>query len=255
MPIASSRIALQLWTLRHHLQSTGDIARSFARVRELGFEQVELGGLPALEPGELRRLAEAAGLRILASHEDPAELLAEPAKVADRLAALGCRLAVFARPHQPLTTIDDVLALADALSRAGEQLRSRGRLLTYLNRAHDFRKVGGKAILDLLYEHADPFLVHAELDTYFVQLGGGDPAAYCARLSGRLPLLHVKDFGVGEDERPVAAPLGDGNLNFPVILREAEAAACENYVIEQDVAPGDDAFAAIAKSLRHLTSL
>jgi sugar phosphate isomerase/epimerase len=255
MPIDPRRIALSLWTVRRHLQSSAEIARSFERVREIGYEQVELVGLPPLPARELRELADAAGLRICASHEDPLEIVEEPRRVADRLEALGCRLVVYPRPHLPLTTLEQVAELSDALSRAGELLRSRGRLLAYHNHALEFRKLGGKAILDLIYERTDPFMVHAELDTYCVQLGGGDPAGYCARLSGRLPLLQLTDYAVGDDDQPTTAALGEGNLNLPVILREAEAAACELYVVEQDPAPDDDAFSLIAKSFGYLTSL
>lgn len=255
MPIESRRIALQLGTLRRHLQSPGEIGKTFERVRAIGFEQVELPSMALLPAAELRQLADASGLRIVAAHENPRELVEEPGRVADRLEVLGCRLAVYPRPHLPLTTGDEIAALADELSEAGELLRSRGRLLAYHNHALEFRKLSGRAILDLLYERMDPFMVHAELDTYFVQLGGGDPAAYCARLSGRLPLLQLDDFVIGDGEQPVTAPLGDGNLNLRVIVREAEAAACELYVVEQEPAPEIDAFAAITKSFRYLTSL
>jgi sugar phosphate isomerase/epimerase len=255
MPIESRRIALQLGTLWRHLQSPAEIGTTFERVRAIGFEQVELPSEPLLPAAELRQLADASGLRIVAAHESARELVQEPRRVADRLEVLGCRLAVYPRPDVPLTTRDQVAGLADALSRAGEVLRSRGRLLAYHNHALEFRKLSGRAILDLLYERMDPFMVHAELDTYFVQLGGGDPAAYCARLSGRLPLLQLDDYVIGEGEQPATAALGDGNLNLRVIVREAEAAACELYVIEQEPAPEVDAFAAIAKSFRYLTSL
>jgi sugar phosphate isomerase/epimerase len=70
-----------------------------------------------------------------------------------------------------------------------------------------------------------------------------------------LPLLQLDDYVIGEDEQPATAALGDGNLNLPVILREAEAAACELYVVEQEPGPGVDAFAAIARSFRYLSSL
>lgn len=255
MPIDSRRVALSLWTLRRHTQDRAGLARTLERVRELGYEQIELGGSAPLPATELRQLADAAGLKVVASQESPHELVEEPRRVADRLETLGCRLAVYPEPHLPLTRIEEVHGLADALSRAGEVLRSRGRLLAYHNRALEFRRIAGKAILDLLFERADPFLVHAELDTYFVQLGGGDPAGYCARLSGRLPLLRLKDYAIGQNEQPATAALGEGNLNLPVILREAEAGACELYVVEQDPAPDSDAFEAAAKSLRYLKSL
>jgi sugar phosphate isomerase/epimerase len=254
MPIDSRRIGLQLSTLRRHLQSRDEIAKALTRVREVGYEQVELGGLAPLPASELRQLADAVGLRIVSSHESALEIVEEPLKIAERLGELGCRFVAYPFPHVPLTTLDQVFALADALSRAGEVLRSHGKLLTYHNHGVEFQRLGGKAILDWLYERSDPFMVHSELDTYYVQLGGGDPAGYCARLSGRLPLLHLQDYAIDEHGQPVTAPLGRGNLNLWKILLEAEAAACEHYIVAQDPAPGVDAFAEVALSLRYLQS-
>ncbi len=254
MPGPSRHIALQLWTLREHLQTREDVPRTFERLRSIGFEQVELySGLP-LAARELKRIADGAGLGICASHEEPAAVVSEPARVAERLHQLGCRYAVYPQPHRPLETIEQVLELADQLTLAGEVLRRSGQLLTYHNHALEFRKLGGKAILDWLYERSDPVMLHAELDTYWVQAGGADPAAYCARLSGRLPLVHLKDYAIDAQHRPATAALGDGNLNFLVIVREADAAACEHYVIEQD-ATGADAFEEVARSLRYLKTL
>lgn len=254
MPLESRKIALQLYTIRDHLKTADDVARSFARVREIGYEHVQLSGLGAMPTAQIKELAVAAGLGICATHEDGREIVEEPRKVADRLSELGCRFTAYPFPHQPLETLDQVFKLADDLSRAGEVLRSRGQLLTYHNHAIEFRKLGGKAILDWLYERSDPLMVHGEIDTYWVQAGGGDPAGYCARLSGRLPLLHLKDYAINAENEPVMAALGEGNLNFPTILREADAAGCEWYIVEQDRG-FTDAFESIAVSLRYLRAL
>jgi len=252
MAFASRRVALQLWTLREHLASADEATRSLERVRALGYEHVELCEGLALPVSELGRLARAAGLGVCSAHLSGRSIVEETSQVADLLSELGCRLAVYPHPHVPLDTLSQVFELADRLSQAGEVLRARGRLLAYHNHALEFRKLEGRAILDWLYERMDPFLVHAELDTYWVQLGGGDPARYCARLSGRLPLLHLKDYAVDAEQRPITAALGEGNLNLPVILREAESAACEWYVIEQEPAASDP-FASIATSLAYLS--
>jgi len=254
MAFDSSRIALQLWTLRDHLQTADDVARTFARVREIGYQHVQLSGLGPIPDAQVRKLADAAGLGICATHEPAREIVEEPRKVADRLSTFGCRFTSYPFPHVPLETLDQVFALADSLSQAGEVLRSRGQLLTYHNHAIEFRKLGGKAILDWLYERTDPVMVHGALDTYWVQAGGGDPAGYCARLSGRLPLLHLKDYAITPENEPTTAALGEGNLNFPTILREAQAAGCEWYIVEQDNGFVDP-FAAIATSLKYLKSL
>jgi sugar phosphate isomerase/epimerase len=248
------QIALQLYTIRDHLKTAAEVARSFARVREIGYEHVQLSGLAAMPTAQVKALAADAGLGICATHEDGREIVEEPRKVADRLSELGCRYAAYSFPHRPLESLEHVFELADELSRAGEVLRSRGQLLTYHNHALEFRKLGGKAILDWLYERTDPVMVHGELDTYWVQAGGGDPAAYCARLSGRLPLLHLKDYAIDERSEPVMAALGEGNLNFRTILREADAAGCEWFIVEQDRGCADP-FESIAVSLRYLKSL
>jgi sugar phosphate isomerase/epimerase len=254
MALDSRRIALQLWTLRDHLKTEDDVARTFARVREIGYEHVELAGLGSMTAAQMKRRADDAGLGICSTHEQGADVVQEPRRVADTLSALGCRFTAYPFPHVPLDTLDQVSALADDLSRAGEVLRSRGQLLTYHNHAIEFRKLQGKAILDWLYERTDPVMVHGELDTYWVQAGGGDPAGYCARLSGRLPLLHLKDYAIDDKNEPIMAALGQGNLSFPTILREAESAGCEWYIVEQDRG-FTDPFAAIATSLAYLKSL
>lgn len=251
MTPAPRRIALQLWTLREHLRTPAEVARTFERVRQIGYEHVELAGLCSMPAREIKQLADDSGLNICSAHLDPREIIQETSKVADTLSELGCRCVAYPHLHVPLETLDQVSALADDLTRAGEALRRRGRLLTYHHHATEFRRLDGKAILDWLFDRTDPLLVHAELDTYWVQYGGGDPARYCARLSGRLPLLHLKDYAIDGAGRPVTAALGEGNLNFTTILREAESAACDWYVVEQDCPP-EAAFQAIATSLAFL---
>ena len=252
MAFDARRIALDTSTL--HLKTSEDVGRSFAQLREIGYERLQLGAALAVPPTTLRQLADAAELKICAAYADARQVVEQPKQVADTLGALGCRLVVYPEPHVPLGTLDQVFALCDALSRAGEVLRSRGLQLCYRNQAREFRRLGGKAILDWIYERTDPILVQGELDTYGVQAGGAEPAGYAARLSGRLPLLLLRDYGISPENQPEAVALGDGNLSLTRILREAEAAACDWYVVGQ-AASVQQPFAALAKSLTYLKSL
>jgi sugar phosphate isomerase/epimerase len=227
----SRQIALELGPFRDQLASPDGLARHLERAAEIGFRSLVLGDLGQLQPEEVRRLADAVGLKICAARGEPTAILEQPAAFAERLATLGCRLGIYSAPKQALDTQDQVFELADALSRAGEAMRTRGRLLTFRNSISVFRKLSGKAILDWLYERSDGVMLHAALDTFCVQAGGGDPAGYCARLSGRMPLLLLRDYAIAGDDQAVAAPLGWGNLSLPIILREADVGACEHYVV------------------------
>jgi sugar phosphate isomerase/epimerase len=254
MAVDLRRVALELATLHEHLKTTEDAARSLAQVREIGYERVTLGLATAAAAATLKQQADAAGLTIVAACADAREIVEQPKRVADMLSTLGCRLVIYPQPHAPLATLDQVFALCDDLSRAGELLRSRGQQLCYRNHALEFRRLGGKAILDWIYERTDPILVQGALDTYGVQAGGAEPAGYCARLSGRLPLLLLQDYAISPKNEPFEAALGDGNLSLSRILREAEAAACDWYVVGQGGSV-EAPFAAIARSLSFLKSL
>jgi sugar phosphate isomerase/epimerase len=103
----------------------------------------------------------------------------------------------------------------------------------------EFRKVDGRLVLDVLYSETDPNNLQGEIDTYWVQYGGGNPVEWCAKLSGRLPLLHLKDYRISAEHTPEFAEIGYGNLNWTEIVKTAEASGCEWFIIEQDTCPGD----------------
>ena len=54
-------------------------------------------------------------------------------------------------------------------------LAAAGLVLTYHNHALEFTRTDGRLALELIYEKTDPAHLQAEIDTYWVQTGGGDP--------------------------------------------------------------------------------
>ena len=98
-------------------------------------------------------------------------------------------------------------------------------------------RFGERTGLDIIYEESDPKGLMAEPDTYWIQHGGGSPSAWCRKLAGRLPLVHLKDMAmVPIDGRPqqVFAEVGEGNLDWPAILEACRAGGCQWYIVEQD---------------------
>jgi sugar phosphate isomerase/epimerase len=134
------------------------------------------------------------------------------------------------------------------LDRAGAVLRAAGQVLCYHNHGVELMKCGEGTMLDFIYAKTDPRNLQGELDTYWIQHGGGDPVEWCLRLKGRLPLLHIKDYTVQPDGVPTFASIGAGNLNWPAILGAAEFSGCEWFIVEQDTTPGDP-FDAVRASL------
>ena len=130
--------------------------------------------------------------------------------------------------------------LAAKLNAAGKVLADAGQVLSYHNHHIEFRRVAGKTILEHIYELTDPRYLKGEPDTYWIQVGGGEPTEWCNRLKGRLPQMHMKDYTItGPENKPTMAEIGNGNLNWKSIVQAADAAGCEWYIVEQDTCPSD----------------
>jgi sugar phosphate isomerase/epimerase len=93
--------------------------------------------------------------------------------------------------------------------------------------------------------------LQGEIDTYWIQHGGADPVAWCAKLANRLPLLHIKDYTVLPTGKPDFTTIGAGNLNWPGIIAAADKSGCAWFIVEQDFTPGDP-FDAVKQSFEYI---
>ena len=104
---------------------------------------------------------------------------------------------------------------------------------------YDFQQIAEKMPEDLM-----GFTV----DTYWVQVGGGDPAQWIEKLSGRVPCIHLKDCAFGQQMTVV----GEGNINFDRVFEKAEAAGTKYMLVEQDNFNGEDPFECLRRSYLYL---
>ncbi|MEK7413874.1 MAG: sugar phosphate isomerase/epimerase [Planctomycetota bacterium] len=242
--IPLSRLAVQLFTVREFCKDGASLTTSLRKLRAIGFGAVQVSGVGPIEPAEIRRICAGEGMTICATHEASKRIIEETDAIADRLDAMGCALTAYPHPHVPLTNLAEVRALAAALDVAGAKLKARGITLCYHNHDMEFRRVAGKPVLEWLYDLTEPGNLQGEPDTYWVQRGGGDPATWCRKLAGRLPIIHLKDFAyivnaAGEVKQAELCMVGDGNLDWAGILSAARDAGCQWYTIELDRCDGD----------------
>ena len=243
------QIALQLYTVRE--RAADDLAGTLKAVSAAGYRAVELAGLPDTPPGELARLLDEAGLRVVASHERIERLRDDVTAVADRLEAVGCpRVVVPWMPEEDRRTADDVSRFAAELGTFAKTLAERGMRLGYHNHAFEFEPLDGTTVWDLLIAELPPE-VELELDVYWAAVGGLDPVTAIQAIPDRIRLLHMKDMAAGAE--PHDAPAGHGILPFADIVEAARSAGVDWYVVEQD--EPDDALDDIARAFRYLAGL
>ena len=83
------------------------------------------------------------------------------------------------------------------LNQPGEICRSAGLGFCYHNHAFEFEPISGTTPFQVLMDNTDKKLVGLEMDVFWVSVGGHNPVELLHKLSGRVPLLHLKDKAEG----------------------------------------------------------
>jgi sugar phosphate isomerase/epimerase len=247
-----TQVAAQLYTCRDSIRDAAGLARTLTRLREIGYTAVQASGLGPIPYEEVDRIMADTGMICCATHESPDEILNAPARIVERLRMLRCTLTAYPFPggidFSSRSAVDDLIG---KLQRAGEVLEAAGQTLCYHNHNHEFRKLDGEVILDLIYNGTSRSAVQGEPDTYWIQYGGGDNIAWCKKLAGRLPMIHLKDYQTTAENKPQWCEIGAGVLEFAGIITAAEEVGCKWFIVEQDSCPGDPVDS-LAASFRYI---
>ncbi|HEY0010102.1 MAG TPA: sugar phosphate isomerase/epimerase [Tepidisphaeraceae bacterium] len=251
----ASQIACQLYTLRDFTKTPADIAKTFARVKKIGYEAVQVSALGPIDPKELTTILKNEGLTVCATHFGFDVLRDKKQEVIDNHKLWGCEYtAIGGFGFAASTTTEDWFNFARDFSALAKQYEGSGISIGYHNHSHELVKIDGKTILDHLIEKLSRD-VWIEIDVYWITHGGGDPAAWIEKVAGRIPCVHLKDLGVTTDRKQLIREVGEGNLNFPRIIETARKAGTKWFIVEQDDCNGQDPFQCIETSLRNLNEL
>jgi sugar phosphate isomerase/epimerase len=252
----STVIGLNLYTLRGLLAEPGRRAALLEQVAALGVEAVEPYGLatPARPREEtladaraLREEAAAAGLAVPAVHS----ALPDPGEAGwffEALGELGAGIAVVPSPEglagftreRAFADPDSLARFAERLSALAEVASGAGARVGYHNHWWEWTALpGGRPSWDVLWEQADPRVV-AEVDLYWAQAAGQDPASVVAALGERVELVHVKDGPATVDDPPQQVPPGRGDVALDAALRAGEATITTAIIEADHVAGGGD---------------
>jgi sugar phosphate isomerase/epimerase len=236
-----SRIAAQLYTVRQYCQTVADLASSLQKIQAIGYRVVQVSGIGLIPDDEVKKLVDEQGLTICNTHVRPSEALW------DNLDAVIAQHRLWNCKHVAIGSMPQTFRsegeagfhrFAKEASQIGEKLAAAGLTFSYHNHSFEFVRFGKVTGLDIIYAESDPRYLQAEIDTFWVQHGGSDPAAWIKKVSGRMPVVHFKDMVILKDQQTMAE-VGEGNLNWPAVIQACREAGVEYYAVEQDVCQRD----------------
>ncbi|HMB96364.1 MAG TPA: sugar phosphate isomerase/epimerase [Tepidisphaeraceae bacterium] len=250
----NSQIAAQLYSLRDFLKTPEDIVKTLSRVKKMGYDAVQLSALGPIDSKELAKILKNEGLVCCATHVSVEEMRDNTQKVIDEHKLWDCKFTAIGGffPKEPKT--QDWVNFAEQFNAAVKKLDGSGITVGYHNHSHELAKYDGKTALQILLEKLSP-KIWFEIDTYWIQHGGGDPIVWINKVKGRIPCVHFKDMTINNDRVQEMAEVGEGNLNWNGIIKACKEAGVQWYIVEQDHWYGRDGFAGMEKSLKNLKAM
>jgi len=244
------KIGAQLYTVREFTQTAEDFAKTIKKVADMGYKCVQISAIGPIPAQEVADICNANGVSIAITHTNPARVKDDTDAVIAEHRVMGANyIGIGAIPAGYERNAEGVRRFIADFTPAAEKIRDAGMTLMYHNHDFEFEKYDGKLMMDYLIEEFPK--IGFTLDTYWVQAGGGDPAAWIKKLSGRIDVLHYKDMAWA-DGKQLMAEVMEGNLNWKSIFEASRAAGVKFAMVEQDDCYGADPFQCLKTSYDNL---
>jgi len=248
-------VGAQLFTLRDTMKTSKDMAATLKQVAEIGYTTVQVSGIGDIDPAELVKITDDNGLKIAATHMGWDRFLNDLDGVIETHKTWKCSHPAIGGLPGEYFNEDGVKRFVDELAPIAERLETEGMDFSYHNHSHELVKHGDYTWLAQTYARAGGAMLKAEIDTYWVQNGGGDPAQWLRDCAGREPVIHLKDMIITPEREQRFAEIGEGNLNWPAILAAAELGGVEYMMVEQDDCYDREPIESLAISYRNLAAM
>ncbi|OUS74921.1 xylose isomerase [Paenibacillus sp. MY03] len=250
-----SMIAAQLYTLREFCKDEAGLRESLRKVKEIGYEAVQVSGVGPIAPEIVKAIADEYGLTICATHVGYDALTTDLEATIEKHKLWNCQYVGLGSIPETFRNSGGAgyAEFAGIASDIGRKLKEHGLQFIYHNHHFEYTNYDGRTGMAILQGDSDKDAVHFELDMYWVQAGGASPVEAVREVDGRMRVVHLKDMAI-VDNKQVFAEIGEGNMNFPAIIDACREIGVEWYVVEQDVCLRDP-FESLAISYRYLSSL
>lgn len=274
-------IGIQMSTIKKKIDELGAYG-TLKACAELGYHCVEISQIPmtpenvegmkkACEEFNIKVAACTAALEPMASGMPGEYLVNDFDKIVADCKALDCNmLRIGMMPMNCMGSREKVIDFVKRADEMAEKLKEHGIDLYYHNHHLEFVKYDGKYLLDIIKDTTKH--MGFELDIHWIHRGGENPVEFVKKYAGRIRLLHLKDYRIGEMKMPEGpfdftkfnqaftnvvqfAEVGEGSMPVKECIEAGLAGGSEYFLIEQDDTYGRDPFESLKISRDNLIAL
>ncbi|MCI5970546.1 MAG: sugar phosphate isomerase/epimerase [Clostridia bacterium] len=276
--MSNFKLGLQLYSVRDEMEK--DMDACLKAVKEMGYECVEFAGFFGKSAEEVKAMLDKYGLEAVSSHQTVGVKDDEPLKPEDTVKYLNtlgvkyCAIPWYGKENY----VNDWDGTMAKFKKSSEILKKGGIDLYYHNHDFEFDKINGKTIHEMIFDNLGLDVIKPELDVCWVHYAGYEPTEVMKKYSGRIEILHLKDFvcknlGGGpvyalidnsgsektkaskEDNGFEFRPVGYGIQDMPKIVEAAKECGIKYLIVEQDGHPNATSMEDAKKSIDYLKSI
>lgn len=247
-------LGAQMFTVRAFCKDAEGLADTARKIRKIGYTTVQVSGIGPIDPKEVARIMKENDLVICGTHMKWDRFVNELDAVIAEHKLWNCRHPAIGMLSREIS-MDKIAQFREQLIPIATKLAASGMDFSFHNHDWDMVQVEGKPWLMSLYERIEPQYLKAEIDTHWIAAAGADPAQFIRRYPGRQPLVHFKDFILVGDRERRFAEIGQGNLNWPEIIKAVKEVGSEYILIEQDNCYDRDPFESLEMSYKFLSGM
>lgn len=249
-------VAIQVYGLRDLLENTPEnFTYVMKKIKEFGYDGVELAGLYGLEPAVIRDTLKEIGLVPISAHVAFAEMMENLDQIIEDYSVIGVQYLVMpymAEEYRPVNP-EGFAKFIPLLNKVGQKIHDAG--MTFLYHNHDFEFVkltNGQYGFDVMYDSIPRDNLMPELDTCWCDVATGKTNEFIKKYTDRIPVVHLKDYikkgevknmykliGINTEEEEETGyfgfrPVGFGQMIWEPILDAVLEANTKWVVVEQD---------------------
>lgn len=275
------KIGVQMMMLKGKVDELG-VYETMRKMVELGYHCVEVSQIPMTEENvsELKRACADFDIKVaaLSAALDPMmpgmpgeTLFNDFDKIVKDCKTLDCNfLRIGMLPMNLMGSKEKIMEFVKRADVMAEKLAEHGIALYYHNHHVEFQKFDGEYLLDIIKNNTTN--IGFELDVHWIQRGGENPVEFIKKYAGRVTLLHLKDYRIGQLDLSSLggdrskfmqaftnvvefAEVGEGNLDMKGIIEAGLASGSQYFLIEQDQTYGRDPFECLKISADNLRKM
>ncbi|MCL2664376.1 MAG: sugar phosphate isomerase/epimerase [Defluviitaleaceae bacterium] len=252
----------QCFTVRDFMSDADQVFETLKKIKKIGYACVQAGAPHFMTDADMQTALTDAGLYTCTAYGSYEKMLADPAEIedtAERAAVYKTDLVgIGTLPADQRESEDGYKRFAEGMNKIAAGLKKGGCKLIYHPHALEFFSLGGgRHGMEILLNETDPEGVMFSLDTHWLASGGVCPVKWIHKAKGRMPMIHFKDYAIVgggetiETVKKVFAEVGEGNIDWPLVVKACRDTGVQTAVVEQDVCKGDP-FDSLAISYKNM---